>query len=579
MSKISDLTQKSNDKQKVLDDLTSNVTQIQDNVLEELLTLNANTNYLQSFFHGRFDKEIFKKNVPVVTYEDVKPYIERVVNGEPSNVISAQPITGFVLSSGTSGGAQKMMSWNEKYLDNLTFLYDLRMHVIRNNVKDVEKGKAMMFYFTKLESLTPSGLPARVASSSYLKSNYFKNRPSNWYYTYTSPDEVILCPDNKQNLYCHLLCGLVQRNEVTRMGSIFASVMVRAIKFLEDSWEELCSNIRSGQLGEWITDIGCQDSVSLVLGGPHPEVANTIEKICNQKCWKGIITRLWPKAKYIETIVTGSMVQYVPTLNYYSNDMLPLISTIYASSETQFGLNLNPMCKPEDVSYTFMPNVSYFEFIPVDGDKNNVVDLADVKLGCSYEAVVTNFSGLYRIRVGDILVVTGFHNKAPQFRFIRRDNVVLSIDLDKTNEDDLFKAVNHAKLTLDSSDLMLIDFTSYADISTVPGHYVVYWEVKDKNEDKKSKKHIELKQETFSECCLLMEDLLDEVYKNCRFKEESVGPLEIKVVRHGTFDSLMDFFISQGASIGQYKTTRCIKSGKALEVLEKNVVATFFSTG
>ncbi|CAH8253294.1 unnamed protein product [Arabidopsis lyrata] len=254
------------------------------------------------------------------------------------------------------------------------------MHVISNNVKNVEKGKAMMFYFTKLESITPSGLPARVASSSYLKSNYFKNRPSNWYYTYTSPDELTLCPDNKQNLYCHLLCGLVQRNE------------------------------------------------------------------------------------------------YVPTLNYYSNDMLPLISTIYASSETQFGLNLNPMCKPEDVSYTFMPNVSYFEFIPVDGDKNNVVDLADVKLGCSYEAVVTNF----RIRVGDILVVTGFHNKAPQFR-------------------------SHA---------------SYADISTVPGHYVVYWEVKDKNKDKKSKKHIELKQETFSECCLLMEDSLDEVYKNCRFKEE-----------------------------------------------------------
>lgn len=172
-------------------------------------------------------------------------------------------------------------------------------------------------------------------------------------------------------------------------------------------------------------------------------------------------------------------------------------------------------------------------------------------------------------------MVTGFHNKAPQFRFIRRDSVVLSIDTEKTNEDDLFKAVNGAKLILDSSDLMLIDFTSYADISSVPGHYVVYWEVKDKSEDKKD---MELKQETFSECCLLMEDSFDNVYKRRRFREKSIGPLEIKVVRHGTFDSLMDFFISQGASIGQYKTSRCIKSGKALEVLEKSVVATFFST-
>lgn len=97
MSIISDLIEKVDDKLKVLEDLTSNVKQIQDNVLEEILTLNTNTKYLQSFFHGRFGKEIFKKTVPVVTYEDVKPYIERVVNGEPSNVISARPITGFLL--------------------------------------------------------------------------------------------------------------------------------------------------------------------------------------------------------------------------------------------------------------------------------------------------------------------------------------------------------------------------------------------------------------------------------------------------------------------------------------------------
>ncbi|CAN7034682.1 hypothetical protein IGI04_032129 [Brassica rapa subsp. trilocularis] len=577
MSVISDLTEKANDKLKILEDLTSNVKQIQDNVLEEILTLNTNTEYLQRFFHGKFDKEIFKKNVPVVTYEDVKPYIQRVANGGPSNVISTRPITGFLLSSGTSGGAQKIMPWNEKFLDYLTFMYDLRMHVITNYVKGLEKGKAMMFYFTKLESITPSGLPARTASSSYLKSSYFKNRPCNWYYTYTSPDEVILCPDNKQSLYCHLICGLVQRNEVTRMGSIFASVMVRAIKSLEDSWEELCSNIRSGQLSEWITDPGCRDSVSMVLGGPHPEVANTVEKICNEKCWKGIFKRLWPRTKYIETIVTGSMAQYVPTLNYYCNDMLPLVSTIYASSETTFGLNLNPLCKPEDVSYTIMPNVSYFEFIPLDGDENDVVDLADLKLGCSYELVVTNFSGLYRIRVGDILLVTGFYNKAPQLRFIRRDNMVLSIDMDKTNEEDLFNAVTRAKIIINSSGLMLTDFTSYADVSTIPGHYVIYWEVEDKREDKT--KHMELKEDTFSECCLVMEDSFDNVYKRCRFREKTVGPLEIKVVRYGTFDSLTDFFISQGASIGQYKTPRCIGSGKPLELLEKSVVATFFSTG
>lgn len=80
-----------------LDELTSNAKQIQDNLLKEILTLNANTEYLRQFLNGSSVKELFKKNVPVVRYEDVKPYIERVANGEPSDVISGKPVTQFLL--------------------------------------------------------------------------------------------------------------------------------------------------------------------------------------------------------------------------------------------------------------------------------------------------------------------------------------------------------------------------------------------------------------------------------------------------------------------------------------------------
>ncbi|XP_010556088.1 PREDICTED: 4-substituted benzoates-glutamate ligase GH3.12-like [Tarenaya hassleriana] len=557
---------------KALEDLTKNVKQTQDNVLQDILNCNVNTEYLRGFLKGRTDKDLFKENVPVVNYEDVRPYIDRVANGEPSEIISNRPITGFLLSSGTSGGAQKMMPCNNKYLDNLTFIYDLRMLVISKHVDGVEHGKGMMFLFTKPELVTPSGLPARAATSSYFKSDYFKNRPSNWYYSYTSPDEVILCPDNRQSLYCHLLCGLVQRNHVVRVGSIFASVLVRAIKFLEDFWMELCSGIRSGHVSDWITDLDCKNSIYRILDGPRPELADTIEQECNQKSWEGIITRLWPKTKYIETVVTGSMAQYIPALQFYGND-LPLISTIYGSSETTFGINLDPLCKPRDVSYTFMPNMSYFEFIPVDSKEDKIVDLKDVKLGCYYEPVVTNFSGLYRTRVGDILLVTGFHNNAPQFKFVRRENVVLSIDMEKTNEENLFKAMNKTKPLLESSGLMLIDFTSYAQTSTISGHYVLYWELVGKGKEGNPP----INPKVLEECCFAVEESLDDVYKRCRSKDRSIGVLEIRVVQNGAFDSLMDFFISQGASIGQYKMSRCLKSAKALDIMEKSVTSRFFS--
>ena len=42
--------------------------------------------------------------------------------------------------------------------------------------------------------------------------------------------------------------------------------------------------------------------------------------------------------------------------------------------------------------------------------------------------------------MGDVLRVAGFKNQAPMFNFLRRKNVVLSIDSDKTDEAELHAA-------------------------------------------------------------------------------------------------------------------------------------------
>ena len=97
---------------------------------------------------------------------------------------------------------------------------------------------------------------------------------------------------------------------------------------------------------------------------PNPELADFVERQSSAQSWQGIITRLWPNTKYINTIVIGTMAQYIPTLDYYSSG-LPLVSNLYASSECYFGINLKPLCKPSEVSYTLLPNMAYFEFLPV----------------------------------------------------------------------------------------------------------------------------------------------------------------------------------------------------------------------
>lgn len=281
-------------------------------------------------------------------------------------------------------------------------------------VSGLDQGKGMYLLFIKPEISTPSGLMARPVLTSYYKSPNFRNRPFNKFNIYTSPDETILCPDSKQSMFCQLLCGLIQRDEVLRVGAVFASAFLRAIKFLEDHWQELCSNIRSGDTSEWITDLNCRNSVYKFLNAPNPMLADLIEFECRGASWEGIIKRLWPRTKYVEVIVTGSMAQYIPTLEFYSGG-LPLVSTMYASSECYFGINLKPLSEPSDVSYTLLPTMAYFEFLPVNKKHNEqeaecngvqggpcqrhveAIDLVDVKLGHYYELVVTTFTGEFFI--------------------------------------------------------------------------------------------------------------------------------------------------------------------------------------
>ncbi|XAR67501.1 hypothetical protein NMG60_11002279 [Bertholletia excelsa] len=580
------LLEKNKNALKFIEDVTANAGEVQRRVLAEILSRNAGVEYLRRHgLAGQTDRETFKKLVPVIKYEDIQPDIERIANGDKSPILCSHPISEFLTSSGTSGGERKLMPTIEEELDRRSLLYSLLMPVMNQYVPGLENGKGMYFLFIKSEAKTPGGLLARPVLTSYYKSAHFKDRPYDPYTNYTSPNETILCPDSYQSMYSQMLCGLCQNKEVLRVGAVFASGFIRAIRFLEKHWPLLCEDIRRGTLNPRITDPEVRDAVGGILK-PDPKLADFIESECGKESWQGIITRLWPNTRYVDVIVTGTMSQYIPILDYYSNG-LPLVCTMYASSECYFGVNLNPLCKPSEVSYTLIPTMAYFEFLPVqrnnglnssitvpgslnEKEQKELVDLVDVKLGHEYELVVTTYAGLYRYRVGDVLRVAGFKNRAPQFNFVCRKNVVLSIDSDKTDEVELQNAVKIAVNNLVPFDAVVTEYTSYADTSTIPGHYVLFWELSVKGSTP-------IPPSVFEDCCLAIEESLNSVYRQGRASDKSIGPLEIKVVETGTFDKLMDYAISLGASINQYKTPRCVKYAPIVELLNSKVVSKYFS--
>ena len=183
---------------------------------------------------------------------------------------------------------------------------------------------------------------------------------------------------------------------------------------------------------------------------------------------------------------------------------------------------------------------------------------------------VTSLAGLYRYRVGDVLRVAGFKNQAPMFSFVRRKNVVLSIESDKTDEAELHAAVAGAVQHLAPFGASLVEYTSYADAAAIPGHYVLFWELRGGGVTP-------VPASVFEDCCLAVEEALNSVYRQGRAADRSIGPLEIRVVSEGTFDKLMDYALSRGASINQYKVPRCVTFPPIIELLDSRVVSSHFS--
>ncbi|RZC91260.1 hypothetical protein C5167_027323 [Papaver somniferum] len=569
-----------------IEEVTTNAEQVQKRVLYEILYRNEHVEYLQRHrLNGHTDSETFKEMVPIITYENLKPDIDRIIakgNTYSPPILCAQPISKFYCTSGTSSGVRKPIPITEEDNERRGFFQSLLLPVLNQYIPGLDNGKAMFISIVQPEDPTPGGIRLTSSSTGRYKSTYFMQDKN-----FTSPVETILCEDLYQSMYSQLLCGLCHNKIVVRFGAGFATRLVRVITFLKEHWTHLCNDIRTGTINyAQITDPLVQKAVLEVLQkSSSPELANFIETECmrDEASWKGIISRLWPNTKYIEAIITGSMSQYIPTIDFYSNG-LPIVSCRYSTSECYMGINLNPLSKPDEVSYTLIPTMAYYEFLPVHDDSRNncdslnlekeLVDLTSVELGREYELVITTYTGLYRYRVGDVLRVSGFKNNAPQFKYLGRNNKLVSIATERIDEVDLQNGVNiAANHLMKFIHVYLVDYTCFTDTtSTTPGHYVLYFEIQYYDIGKTSIS----RSLVFEECCLAFEESLGSHYC-CVRHEGTVGPLEIKIVDEGTFDKLMNYAISQGAPVSQYKTPRCVKLAPFVELLNSSVVSNYYS--
>ncbi|MCW3092169.1 MAG: auxin-responsive promoter family protein [Ferruginibacter sp.] len=327
---------------------------VQREVLQDLVTAAQYTEFGKKHNFSRlFSLREFKKSVPIHEYEDIKPYIMRMMDGE-ENVLWNTPITWFAKSSGTTSDKSKFIPISEESLQDNHF----------KACKDV----LTTYYnnFPGSDLLTGKSL---VIGGSHQLSKM-----------------------NEEIQYGDLSAVLMQN---TPFWGQWLRTPELSIALL-DEWENKIEQLAKVTAEENVTSLAGVPTWTLLL----------LKRILAIK-GKTTIKEVWPN---LELYINGG-VSFVPYREQFDKIFGGKINylEIYNASEGFFSAQQSP---EDDGMLLFTEHGVFYEFMPVEqyGSENpETVGLKNVETGKNYALVVSTTGGLWRYLIGDTIKFTSLN--------------------------------------------------------------------------------------------------------------------------------------------------------------------------
>ena len=408
--------------------------------------------------------EDYKRLVPLSTYDDYAPYIERMVSGKhEKNLITAYPIVQYAETSG-SVGVPKKIPVTKQAMEIYTKYTITRVTALADEWHRKKYGKPLPVGrgFNQLEIVDRTlddGTPLGNISGSAAKS-YRLLFP----YYLTSPIPVLYPKGYIPMMYLKARYILADR-DTSFMFSVFMTNLVDMMVYIRRNWEMLTEDIRTGGFSAEVSLDEETKAELLKVTRPDPKRADELEKIFKEGFDTPIIPRLWPKMSFICTIGTGGFAAYTRSMRSYSGD-IPIDFSIYGASEAMMAA-----CTEIEVpEFALLCDSCFFEFIPAEApaDCTDTLNIDQLEVGREYELILTNLSGFYRYRIKDVIKVLGYEGQSPKITFSYRKSQLLDLAGDKITERMMDDAI---RLTGEELGVNIIDYCVYPNRDDSPSHY------------------------------------------------------------------------------------------------------------
>ena len=518
--------------------------EISHKLLMQLVRDNQDTEYGRKYgFREIRSYADYAAKVPLSDYEDYDPYIERMLCFNQKNLITADEVVYYAHTSGTTG-ASKMIPCTQKALDLLFSTGYERVFGLYDRSCREQTGEGMPSCkgITLMEAkvgYTTYGVAHGAISETLLI-------PEDTAEYNALPEELLYPSADFDRRHLKMLFALRERR-LSFFQCSFAPFLYDMFAYLRQNWELLCEDIRTGRINP---DIVMDPALRRKLNArmtPDPERASQIRAIMAAHGNDAFIPLLWPDLKLIATIGTAAFAPHLEKMRQFMGPDIAVDYLGYVSSESTIGTVL----RENEAAYMLLPWGGFYEFIPMEDSGNGRPLLMDeLEVGKEYELIVTNLSGFYRYRLGDVIRVTGYHNECPMLVFSYRKSQLISMYGEKVTEMTLRTAV---EAMAEESETTVLEYSVYADTSSDPGHYVVLLE----SDREVSPEHWPV----YSE--ILNRKLCQTHDSYCKkIQQKIMLPLEVKFVQPQTYALYRDLKVMGGASPNQIKPLHVIPEGR-----------------
>lgn len=415
--------------------LTQQPATAQMDVLQRLLRQNRDTQFGKKYRFSEIRHYAeFQQNIPVQTYETLRPYIEEQrLTG--AKALTTESPKFYAQTSGTTG--------EPKYIPITSTT--LKMHRDEQSLfsylqyracPEAFAGKALGIMGAAVEAHLDSGHAVGSVSG-----HLYKSLPNTIQSRFVLPPAISRITNYELKYLVMLRLALAEPN-ITYAGSPNPSTFLRLLSVLNEHRELLTQSLITGKLAE--IDSLDADLKNQLAHKFKPDPARAV-RISNLP--ELTFANVWPNLKLLTTWTGGSCGIALTALREKLPPNTKVMELGYQSTEFRGSIALQA-----ETSAGLPPlHHHFFEFVEQsrwDNGAPEFLTLDQLTQGKIYYILVTNASGLYRYFMNDLVQVSGFFNATPLLSFVQKGKGVTNLTGEKLYEAQVISAVQATLVTL-----------------------------------------------------------------------------------------------------------------------------------